>query len=189
MPRKKSVPHSTSQPTADKSTSHHNSIPAWMWRVVTDRAAPIPIRESVLVRLAREKTPGVIELCDLLYSSDYFDEWIMGIIGLRELGTKEAIEHLFELCETCDDERREDILIELARAVTKDYVENFKSLLARHFHNGIVDSTGWTPWAVSALEEIKEQEDIIDLSCDIGDEPNDDSSYGYFSYYDEFPGL
>ncbi len=133
------------------------STSQWMWSLVTNRDAPIPVRESVLIRLAQEQAMGVLGVCDTLLTSDCAEEWFMGIRGLVALGSNEALQRLFLLCAQCGPQKRNFVLRSIARILTSEHVATFTRLLRLFSKNNEIDTAGWTAAAL-ALKDIQKRD-------------------------------
>ena len=131
-----------------------------LWKKVTDDKIHPMLREPALLELARRRDGRLFNLCERMMALEDIDEWFLAVFTLCELGTHQAIQRLLLHASNCGPSRKRVVLKEIAKVLTKDLREDFIEIADMFGVPGILNITGWTKPALSALSEICRRQQV-----------------------------
>jgi hypothetical protein len=125
-----------------------------LWNQVVNNNIHPSLRSPALFELARRHDPRLYELCSAMVSLEDIEEWFLGLYTLRQLGTQKSIKRLLILAKNSSISKRKIILCELAKILPLEYLEDFIHLAKNLAIPGVLDATGWSSAAFSAIQQI-----------------------------------
>lgn len=127
---------------------------AQLWNLVEDETVHLILRKPALLELARRQDPLLMDYCEKLVSSENYEDWLMGINILVELGTHDAVDRLILVyAQSLNDERRH-VLCMVAKILTAEHVKPFSIMVREVACPGELDVSGWTKTAISTLKDV-----------------------------------
>ncbi|MFW9769093.1 MAG: HEAT repeat domain-containing protein [Candidatus Thorarchaeota archaeon] len=127
---------------------------ARLWNLVNDETVHLVLRKPALQELARRRDPQLMDYCEVLLSTDDYEEWLTAISTLVALGTPEAVDRLIIVYAQSLNEERRLVLSMVARVLTADHVKPFSIMVREVAVPGELDVSGWTKTAVSTLQDV-----------------------------------
>lgn len=127
---------------------------ARLWNLVEDETVHLILRKPALLELARRQDPLLMDYCEKLVGSEDYEDWLIGINILVELGTHDAVDRLILVyAQSLNDERRH-VLCMVAKILTAEHVKPFSIMVREVACPGELDVSDWTKAAISTLKDV-----------------------------------